>query len=148
MVSDRFVSSDTSNKEEAAVSMVQRHGEVPLSLTKMRRRWTPAEKLAIVMETYQPGMSVSLIARKYGIAPSGLYHWRKCSQEGAIMAVKAEDQVVPVAEFNKLKEEVRRLQRILGMKTEEVEILKETVTIARKKKLISYKPLQGVDGFQ
>ena len=64
------------------------------------------------------------------------------------MAVKAEDQVVPVAEFNKLKEEVRRLQRILGMKTEEVEILKEAVTIARKKKLISYKPLQGVDGFQ
>ena len=42
MVSDRFVSSDTSNQEEAAVSMVQRHGEVPLSLTKKRRRWTPA----------------------------------------------------------------------------------------------------------
>ena len=147
MVKKRSVSPQ-GPKEEAAVSVVQRHGEVPLSLTKMRRRWTPAEKLAIVMETYQPGMSVSLIARKYGIAPSGLYHWRKCSQEGAIMAVKAEDQVVPVAEFNKLKEEVRRLQRILGMKTEEVEILKETVTIARKKKLISYKPLQGVDGFQ
>ena len=36
MVSDRFVSSDTYNKEEAAVSMVQRHGEVPLSLTKKR----------------------------------------------------------------------------------------------------------------
>ena len=101
MVSDRFVSSDTYNQEEAAVSMVQRHGEVPLSLTKKRRRWAPAEKQAIVMETYQLGMSVSLIARKYGIAPSGLYHWRKCSQEGAIMAVKAEDQVVPVAEFNK-----------------------------------------------
>ena len=147
MVKKRSVSPQDP-KEEAAVSTAQRHGEVPLSLTKKRRRWTPTEKQAIVMETYQPGMSISLIARKYGITPSGLYHWRKCSQEGAIMAVKAEDQVVPVAEFNKLKEEVRRLQRILGMKTEEVEILKEAVTIARKKKLISYKPLQGVDGFQ
>ena len=148
MVSNRFVSSRTPNKEEAAVKKVQRRGEVPLSLTKKRRMWTPAEKQAIVMETYQPDMSVSLVARKYGITPSRLYHWRKCSQEGSIMAVKAEDQVVPVAEFNKLKAEVKRLYRILGMKTEEVEILKEAVTIARKKKLISYKPLQGVEGFQ
>lgn len=148
MVSDCFVSSSTSNREEAAVAMVQRHGDVPLPLTKKRRRWSAAEKQAIVMETYQPGMSVSLVSRKYGIAPSGLYHWRKCSQEGAIMAVKAEDQVVPVAEFNKLKAENRRLQRILGMKTEEAEILKEAVTIARKKKLISHKPLHGVEGFQ
>ena len=148
MVSDRFVSSDALTQEEAAVPAQQRHDDVPLPLTKKRRRWTPAEKQAIVMQTYQPGMSVSLVARKYGIAPSGLYHWRKCSQEGAIMAVKAEDQVVPVAEFKKLQAEVRRLQRILGMKTEEVEILKEAVTIARKKKLISYKPLHGVEGFQ
>ena len=82
MVSNRFVSSRTPNKEEAAVKKVQRRGDVPLSLTKKRRMWTPAEKQAIVMETYQPDMSVSLVARKYGITPSRLYHWRKCSQEG------------------------------------------------------------------
>lgn len=147
MVSDRSVN-PPANQEGAATSTGQGHKDVPLPLTSKRRRWTPAEKQAIVLETYQPDMSVSLVARKYGIAPSGLYHWRKCSQEGAIMAVKAEDRVVPVAEFNRLKSEVRRLQRILGMKTEEVEILKEAVTIARKKKLITYKPLQGVEDFQ
>ena len=145
MVIDRVVSS---SKEEAAVAMVQGHKDVPLSLSKKHRRWTAAEKHAIVMETSQPNMSVSLVARKYGITPSRLYYWRKCSQEGAIMAVKAEDQVIPVAEFNKLKADNRRLHRILGMKTEEVEILKEAVNIGRKKKWISSKPLHGVKGFQ
>jgi len=29
-----------------------------------RRRWSTAEKLAMVRETYEPGMTVSLVARK------------------------------------------------------------------------------------
>ena len=61
MVSDRFVSSDTYNQEEAAVSMVQRHGEVPLSLTKKRRRWTPAEKQAIVTRSWSVPPSCPLV---------------------------------------------------------------------------------------
>ena len=40
-----------------------------LSGPERRRRWAPAEKLAIVAETYEPGMSVSLVARRHGIAP-------------------------------------------------------------------------------
>ena len=147
MVKKRSVSPQDP-KEEAAVTINQRHTYVPLSLTRKRRRWTPAEKCSIVMETYPPNMSVSLVARKHGIAPSRLYHWRKCVQEGSLVAVKSENQVVPVAEFKKLQAEVRRLQRTLGMKTQENEILKEAVTIARKKKWISSKPLHGVDGFQ
>ncbi len=64
MVSDRFVSSEAPDREGAAVVAEQRQGDVPLSLTRKRRMWGPAEKQAIVMETYQPGMSVSLVARK------------------------------------------------------------------------------------
>ena len=34
-----------------------------------RRRWSAAEKVGMVRETYEPGMTVSLIARRHGISP-------------------------------------------------------------------------------
>ena len=34
-----------------------------------RRRWAASEKLAIVAETYEPGMTVSLVARRHGPQP-------------------------------------------------------------------------------
>jgi transposase len=34
-----------------------------------RRRLSADEKAAVVQETYAPGMSVSLVARRHGIAP-------------------------------------------------------------------------------
>jgi len=39
-----------------------------LSEPQRRRRWAPAEKLAIVAETYEPGMSVSHMTRRHGVA--------------------------------------------------------------------------------
>lgn len=52
-----------------------------------RRRWAPAGKLAIVAETYEPGMSVSLEARRHGIAPNQLFSWRRLANPGALTAV-------------------------------------------------------------
>ena len=48
--------------------------------TVERRRWPLAEKLRIVEESSRPGMSVSYVARKYGVAPSLLFRWRKLMQ--------------------------------------------------------------------
>ena len=33
----------------------------------------------MVRETYEPGMTVSLVARRHGINPNQLFHWRKPS---------------------------------------------------------------------
>ena len=38
-----------------------------------RRRWSLAEKSALVRRTYEPGMSVSLVARQQGVAASLLF---------------------------------------------------------------------------
>jgi transposase len=106
-----------------------------------RRRWPLAEKLRIVEESSRPGMSVSYVARKHGIAPNQLFHWRKLMSEGGKVAVQADDQVVSASENRALKKRVRELERLLGKKTMEVEILKEAIEIAREKKLISRTPL-------
>ena len=39
-----------------------------------RRRFSVDEKLQLIEETQQPGMSVSLVARQHGIAPNQLVH--------------------------------------------------------------------------
>lgn len=35
-----------------------------------RRRWSAQEKAELVRRTYEPGMSVSLVARQHGVAPA------------------------------------------------------------------------------
>lgn len=113
-----------------------------------RRRWAPAEKKAMVEETYEPGHSVSYVARKHGIAPSQLFAWKKKMEAGALTAVGSEERVVPESDLKQAQERIRRLERLLGQKTEEVEVLKEAVKLAREKKLISRKPLVGVEDFE
>jgi len=102
----------------------------------------------MVQETYQPGMSVSLIARKYGIFPSQLFYWRRLVENGALTGIKAEEEVVAVSEVKTLGKRVRELERALGRMTLDNEILKEAIRIGRKKKLISEKPLEGLEDFR
>ena len=105
-----------------------------------RRRWTIAEKLRVVEESYVPGMSVSFVACKYGIAPNLVFPWRKLMSDGGKVAIPADDRVVSVTEA-KVKKHIRDLERLLGPKTMEVEIMKEATDIAREEKLISGSPL-------
>ena len=121
---------------------------VELVTSVQRRRWTLDEKLRIVEESSLPGMSVSFVARKHGIAPSLLFRWRKLMSEGGKTAIKSNDQVVFKAEARAMKKRIRDLERMLGRKTMEVEILKEAVEIAREKKLISRTPLPFEDDTQ
>jgi transposase len=110
-----------------------------------RRRWSPEEKKAMVQEAESPGMSVSSVARKYGIHPNQLFRWRRLMYEGALCAVRAGEEVVPATEVKALRARVRELECVLGRKTMEVEILKEAIAIAREKKLLLRKPLPKED---
>src|SRR2546429_7578785 len=75
-----------------------------ITSVQRRRRWTASEKVRIVEETFEPGMTVSLVARRHGVAPSQLFTWRRLVVEGALTAAGSGEQVVPA-------------QRLLGKKT-------------------------------
>ncbi|SEA62815.1 transposase [Nitrosospira multiformis] len=64
-----------------------------------RRRWSLGEKLKAVEEYRLTGMSVSYVARKYGIAPSLLFRWRKLMAEGGQEAVRSDDGVVSAPRY-------------------------------------------------
>ncbi|EET2971685.1 TPA: IS3 family transposase [Escherichia coli] len=105
------------------------------------RRRTTQEKIAIVQQSFEPGMTVSLVARQHGVAASQLFLWRKQYQEGSLTAVAAGEQVVPASELAAAMKQIKELQRLLGKKTMENEILKEAVEYGRGKKVDSARAL-------
>ena len=114
--------------------------------TQRRRRYSVMEKVRMVEEANQPGMTVSYVARKYGISPSMLFSWRRRMAEGGKQAVQADEELVAASEVRELKKRIRELERVLGKKTLENEILREAVELAHQKKLISRLPsLPGED---
>lgn len=106
-----------------------------------RRRWSSDEKLAMVRESLEPGKSVSMVARQHGVNPNQLFHWRKLYQNGSLSAVSAGEEVVPASELSDALKQIRELQRLLGKKTMENEILKEAVEVMKSRKWLARSPL-------
>jgi transposase len=117
-----------------------------ITSVQRRRRWSTAEKLRLVEEAMQPGSSVSLVARQAGVAPSQLFAWKRRVLEGGQAAIQADEDVVGASRVRDLEKRVRDLERLLGRKTMEAEILKEALDLARPKKPTS--PLLSWHGRQ
>ena len=69
-------------------------------------------------------------------------------EDGALTGVGSEEEVVPASQLKAAEAKIRQLERILGQKTVDLEILKEAVRIGREKKLISRQPLVGLEDFE
>ena len=44
-----------------------------ITSVQRRRRWTAPEKVRMIEETFEPGMTVSLVARRHGVAANQLF---------------------------------------------------------------------------
>jgi transposase len=113
-----------------------------------RRRWSAAEKLRIVEETLDERASISVVARRNGVAPNLLYRWRRLMLEGGSVAVTEDDDVTSNKVVRQMEDRIRELERQLGRKTLEVEILRDALDKSRSKKLtlLARSPLK--DDFQ
>lgn len=109
-----------------------------------RKHLSPQQKLALIRESYEPGKQVAEVARMHNVGVSSLLKWRKQAIEGSLLSVKNDDKLVPASEVKALKKQVRELERLLGKKTAQVEILTEAIELAREKKFISRQPLPGI----
>ena len=111
-------------------------------------RWPAAEKLRIVegAEDHKrpqwgvfptnmyDGESIAAVARRNGEAPDLLYRWRKLMLEGGSIAMAADDSVTGNKTVRDMGARIRELERQIGRKTMEVEILKEALDISWSKK--------------
>ena len=55
---------------------------------KERRKLTADQKLQVLREAEQPGVTISEVCRRNGIAPSVFYRWRSVAQTGSASALK------------------------------------------------------------
>ena len=78
-----------------------------------------------------------MVARVHGVNPNQLFHWRKLYQDGSLSAVSAGEEVVPASELADALKQIKELQRLLGKKTMEAEILREAVEYGRAKNVWS-----------
>ena len=85
-------------------------------------------------EALYDGESISAVARRNGVAPNLLYRWRKLMLEGGSIAVTGDDSVTSNKTVREMEARIRELERQLGRKTLEVEILKEALDKSRSKK--------------
>jgi len=117
-----------------------------ITSVQRRRRWSTAEKVRFVEEAMQPGSCVSFVSRRYGLSPSLLFTWKRRMLEGGHQAVQANEDVVGTSRVRELERRIRDLERLLGRKTMEVEILKEALDVARAKKPTLHLPSWGTAG--
>ena len=108
------------------------------------RRWSASKKLRMVGETLDEGASISVIARRNGAAPNLLYQWRRLMLDGGAVAVSEDDDVTSNRTVRQMEDRIRELERHLGRKTLEAEILREALDKSRSKKptLLARSPLR------
>ncbi len=86
------------------------------------RKWTPEEKMAIVLEALRGQKSVAEICREHQISQSLFYRWRDSFLEGGQKAlsngaIKDESEV--------LRAQIEKLEKIIGHQTIAIEALKK-----------------------
>jgi len=90
---------------------------------KPRVERTPEEKWQIVQEGIKSG-NVSETCRRHGLAPSLLYRWKDEAEAGAKAALGGKSAAAGETEKD---QRIRQLERTLGRKSLEIEILKNVV---------------------
>jgi transposase len=63
------------------------------------------------------GTTVSLVARRRGVAPNQLFTWRRLVAQGSLTAAGSGEEVVPAWDYRAFQSQIRELHRLLGKKT-------------------------------
>ena len=98
-----------------------------------RRYFSSEFRKSIVFRVGRKEQSVAEISREIGVTPSLIHRWVKLSESGSDAAVSANEEVVPASELKLAQQKIRELERALGRKTMEVEILQAARDEVKKK---------------
>ena len=92
------------------------------------RRFTAEQKLQILPEAEQPGVTVSEVCRRNGLAPSVFYRWRAVAQSGSASALKQDAKRLP----GKNDLEARREAELVRLRAVIAEITAENLELKKK----------------
>lgn len=92
--------------------------------TDGRRLFTAEFKRQQIDRVVRGELTVAELSRELGISRSLIQRWKHLSTKGAETAVQANEAVVPASELKAAQQQIRELQRLLGKKEVELEILR------------------------
>lgn len=65
-------------------------------------------------QTFEPGATISGVARRHQVNANQVFAWRKLYQDGLPDVVRAGEQVVRASDLAEAIKQIRELQRLLG----------------------------------
>lgn len=102
-----------------------------------RKYFTQEKKQQIVKEHYSQGISIPVLARKYGVHAITLYSWKRQMNPKKDESPIDHDYIQKLIEENdKLKGEVQTLKAKVGDLTIKNDILKDGLEIVQKKAIL------------
>src|SRR5215813_7557199 len=97
-----------------------------------RRVFSTEFKRHAVQRILSGEKTVAELSRELDIYPSVIRTWKRFAEAGATTAVQASEDVVPTSQLREAYAKIRELERALGRKTMEVEILRAAQEIVKK----------------
>lgn len=88
-----------------------------------RRRFTPEFKREQMARLARGEVTLSELSREIQVNPTVVRRWKHLIERGSETAVAANEDVVPASEVRAAMQRIKELERALGRKTMEVEIL-------------------------
>jgi transposase len=92
-----------------------------------RRRFTNEEKRQFLQQASASGESMSSVGRRFGLSVSLLFRWRR-QLDGSAPPHPRPTEATARAEVRELRDRVRELERLLGKKTLENELLRQELS--------------------
>lgn len=106
------------------------------AVSKSGRRIYAQEFKSKILKELDSGKTHHEIANKYNIPVRYLYDWKHAFLKRSTEPTDTSPSAVPRIEYNKMLDKIKKLERALGQKTLDCQILQEAVDIASKKKWI------------
>lgn len=97
-----------------------------------RRVFSTEFKRATVQRIVSGEKTVAELSRELDIVPSVIRSWMRFAEAGATTAVQANEDVVPASQLREAYARIRDLERALGRKTMEIEILRAAQEVVKK----------------
>ena len=89
-------------------------------------------KRGVVQQLLKGEKTLAEVSRELDIQPSVVRQWKRRFEAGATAAVATNEDVVPVSALQEAQQRIRELERLLGKKQMEIEILQAAQEVVKK----------------
>ena len=89
--------------------------------SKRRGRWSSDRKFSVLQE-WQQGTPLEEVCRRHGVNAARLHRWKRAMDRG----LRDSGELIPRSQVGALQKKIDELERALGRKALEVDVLKKT----------------------